>query len=138
MAVDDPLAALNAIPGELRDTRRVMGNLQEEVRRSREKIRWLIAACAVLACAAFGVVAWTAYQQSVLDSKSAVIARLADQNADRGATEASNAYRLCVKLNRTRNEILPVWKKVLSSRPDGRVLLARIEAAIPLGDCPKA
>lgn len=137
MAVDDPLAALNAIPGELRDTRLVMGNLQEEVRRSREKIRRLIAASVILAFATCGAVSWTAYQQTVLDSKSAAIAVLAAQNAARATEQARNAHNLCEKLNRTRSEILPVWAEVLSSRPDGQGLLERIEAAIPLGKCPK-
>lgn len=131
MNADDPLAVLNAIPGELRDTRLAMRNLQEEVRASRRRIGWLRRAFAVIAVAALASVGWTAYQQ-------AAIARLADQNAARGAAEARNAHDLCVKLNRSRAVIAGVWAEV-QFRPGANpsALLAKVEAAEPLGRCPR-
>lgn len=138
MSPDDPRGVLRDIADQLPDLLGEVKGLREEVQKDRRMIGWLRAACAVLGVAVLVAVSWTAYQQAVIDSKSMAIAALADQNAGRAAEQARNAHDLCVKLNRSRNEFLPVWVKVLSGRPDGRGLLARIEAAIPLGVCPKA
>lgn len=139
MAVDDPLAALNAIPGELRDTRLVLGKLQEEVQKDRRMIGWLRAACTALGVAVLVAVSWTAYQQAVIDSKSAAIAALVDQNAGRAAEQARNAHDLCAKLNRSRAVISGVWAQV-QFRPgaDPSALLAKVLAVESLGKCPKA
>ena len=94
--------------------------------------------CAVIAVAALAAIGWTAYQQTVLNGKSAAIAVLEDQNADRTARDARNAHDLCVKLTHSRAVILGVWKHVLSERPGDAAWLPRIEAAEPLGRCPKA
>jgi uncharacterized protein HemX len=145
MSPADPIAALQAIPAELRDTREVMKNLHTEVQQSRRKTTWLVRACIVIAAVALGAVGWTAYQQTILDDKSAAIARLANQNAAltrqnaaRQAADARHAHDLCVKLNRTRAEILTVWVRVLSGRPDGAMLLHTVKEAEPLGKCPEA
>ena len=137
MRPDDPLAALRAIPQELSDTRTALENLQEEVQEDRRTIWWLRWACAVIAVAALVAIGWTAYQQTVLDAKSAVIDRLAYQNAAAAARDARNAHDLCLRLNRSRAVIVGVWEKVLSERPDDAKLIPRVQAAEPLGRCPK-
>lgn len=145
MDLGDPFAALNAIPRELSDTRTAVNDLHKEVLKDRRKIRWLRRAFAVIAVAALASIGWTAYQQAVINSqqavinsKSAAIARLADQNAARGAAEARNAHDLCVKLNRSRAVIAGVWAEV-QFRPGANpsALLAKVEAAEPLGKCPR-
>lgn len=138
MGLDDPFAALNAIPRALADTRTAVEDLREEVQRDRRMIGWLRVACTVIAVAALATIGWTAYQQTVIDGKSAAIAALAGRNRDAALTEARNAHDLCVKLNRSRTVLAGVWAKVLSGRPDGAVLLAEVKAAEPLGRCPKA
>jgi hypothetical protein len=137
MRPDDRLAALNASLGELSDTRTAVENLHREVQESRRTIDWLVRVCIILAVIACGAVSWTAYQQTVLDGKSAAIDTLVDQNRDNATRDAQNSYDLCVRLNRSRAVIEGVWAKVLAGRPDGAALLARVEAAEPLGRCPK-
>ena len=145
MSPGDPLTALTEIAGQLPGLLDEVKGLRREASESRKKITWLIRACIAIGGAALIAVGWTWYQQTVLNDKSAAISRLAHQNAAlvrqnaaRQAADARHAHDLCVRLNRTRAQILPVWEKVLSERPDDARLLSRVKAAEPLGDCPKA
>lgn len=138
MSPDDPRDALRTIADQLPALHAEVTGLRDEARESRRRIGWLTRACVILTILAIGAVSWTAYQQTVLNGKSAAIARLADQDAARTAEDARRARNLCADLIRTRAIFESVWAAVLSSRPDGAKLLARVKAAEPLADCPKA
>ena len=144
MRPDDPGAALRDIADHLPGMRAEVTGLHEAVRKSR---LW-IAVAVVIAVIAVG---WTArqqvvlgrqqavinHQQATIDAKSAAIDALVHQNAADAARDARNAHDLCVKLTSSRTTIVGVWKRVLSGRPGGAALRARVEAAEPLGACPK-
>ena len=104
-----------------------------------------------LAAVILGLGVWIVVQQVGLDStqdalngKTAQIASLEQQTAQlarhNAATEAADkqkARALCLQLNKTRDEIFPAWRKVLSSRPDWKVLLPGVASAEELGACPE-
>jgi hypothetical protein len=138
MSPDDPGGALRDIADQLPGLHGEVTALRGEVRGDRRKIRWLTAASVVLALATLGAVSWTAYQQTVINSKSAAIARLAGQNRDIAAAQARRDRDLCVRLVRSRAELFPVWKHLLSERPGDAAWLPRVAAAEPLVACPKA
>src|SRR6185312_12830089 len=95
-----------------------------------------------LAAVIIALGAWIAVQQAGLNDATAKNARLEQRTAQLAARDAANrvadarkARALCLRLNKTRAEIVPAWEKVLSSRPDWNVLLPGVEAAEPLGKC---
>ena len=114
--VPDPGRALMDIAGQLPRFREEVKDLRDELEKERHERRNVTAVLAVVVAVlalALGVVTYAVAQH--------------DARADRN---------LCLRLTRSRAELFPVWEKVLSGRPDGAALLARVKAAEPLGKCP--